>query len=404
MLASCLLTLLLSACGGAGGSPTVLPKVSVSGPLTVWSDDHNWTAVATATGMDPKTVGYTISGGDENIEIDAITGAINSTGDSVISGFHRFSITATDGTGLTASTTYDLRSDAFIAGIWLSNDTDYEKYFELLVTRSGEIFTTSSNDYNDDLEQCSGIFTITGSDLDGEIHCNRYLADIDSNYSADIEATVHGREITINEMTIMTGELTGLVDDDPKTFYQVHNKAINISPGIYLGFAGFYEYMELQVSADGSFNTLTQEEAIVNYSDISACQVNGNITADPIYGLPTVSGDYHPIDVHHSTFTSASCSADYEQSMVPAVTFAVLSPTDHSTPHLYFGTSGSPDSNAGYNASNRSFIQACDEFKQPTAFANYLGMSCTVSQRSAHSGNLPKGREKFDAWIRGDKK
>lgn len=400
IVALCLSTLFLSACGSGSGSPTVVPKVSVSGPSTVWSDDHNWTAMATATGMDRSTVEFTISGGDEYIEIDAITGAINSAGDNVDAGSHRFTVTATDGSGLATSTTYDLRSDAFIAGLWLSNSTDHGEYFELLVTRYGEIFTTSSNDYNDDLEQCSGIFAITGSDLNGEIHCNWYLAGMDSNYSADVEATAHRGEITINKMTITSGQFVGRVDDDPKNFYRVDNQAINISPGIYLGFTGFYGYMELQVSTDGSFNTLTQEEAVINYSDISACQVNGNITTDPIYGLTTASGDYHPIDVHHSTFTASNCSADYDQSMVSAVTLAALSPTDNITPHLHFGTPGNPDSKAGYNASNRSFIQACDESEQPTAFATYLGMSCTVTQRSAHDDNLPNGRENFDAWIR----
>ena len=36
--------------GGGGGSTPAPPKVSVSGPSAVWSDDMDWSAKATASG------------------------------------------------------------------------------------------------------------------------------------------------------------------------------------------------------------------------------------------------------------------------------------------------------------------------------------------------------------------
>tara|TARA_B100000795_G_scaffold120591_1_gene89787 strand:+ start:433 stop:1677 length:1245 start_codon:yes stop_codon:yes gene_type:complete len=399
-----LISFLLSACGGGGGSstPPVVPKVSISGPSIVWSDDYDWSASATATGMDRSTVGFTMSGGDEYIEIDSVTGAINSAGGNLDIGSHRFTISATDASGASASTTYDLRSDAFIAGVWLTNDTGYGEYFRLDVTRSGEIFTASWTDYNDDFEECSGKFAIIGSGLDGKINCNSYLEGVDSNFAADVEGIMDGGDITLNKMTITSGEFAGQVVDEPTVFYRSYNTAINIAPGIYIHLTDLHGYIELQVSTGGSFSSLPQEEAVINYSDISSCHVSGNISADPIYGLTTASDNQYPsVDVHDSTFTASSCSTDYDQSMAASVAFAGLSPVDNSTPFLWFGTPGNRDSNNGFNASSVNFIQVCDGFNQPTDFADYYGLNCSVSQSGRYSGKLRKSRVNLDSWSRG---
>jgi len=63
---------------GGGGSIPAHPRVSASGPSAVWSDNSDWAAKATASGMDLSTVGFTISGGDEYIKIDSITGVPSS--------------------------------------------------------------------------------------------------------------------------------------------------------------------------------------------------------------------------------------------------------------------------------------------------------------------------------------
>ena len=396
-----LISFILSACGGGGGSstPPVVPKVSISGPSTVWSDDYDWSARATASGMDSSTVGFTMSGGDEYIKIDSVTGAINSAGGNVDIGSHRFTISATDASGASASTTYDLRSDAFIAGVWLTNDTDYGDYFELLATRSGEIFTTSFTDYNDDFEQCSGTFNITGGNLDGKIRCNSYLDGMDANFSADIEGTMNG-DITLSKMTITSGEFSGQVVDEPTRFYRSYENTINVSPGVYINWRdlGSANYSELKVSSDGSFNALSQEDAVISGNG-STCQMSGNFTADPIYGLPTASDDYTSIDVHDLTFSAAACSEDFNQSMTAAIALAGVSNVDNSTPYLYFGTPGNPNLDTGFNAADMYFLQACDELNQPTIFALAVGLSC-AAEASGYSNKSSKSGVTLDVWSR----
>jgi len=85
-----LLGILVSACGGGGSESSSnsqndtnvssnTPKVSVTGPSTVWSDDYYWSAKATVSGMDLNTVAFAMTGGDESIDIYSITGEINSS-------------------------------------------------------------------------------------------------------------------------------------------------------------------------------------------------------------------------------------------------------------------------------------------------------------------------------------
>ena len=370
----------LSSCGGGGGggggTPPAGPKVSVSGPAIVWSDDYEWSAKATASGMDLSTVAFSMSGGDEYIEIDSITGEINSSGYNVDIGSHRFTIRATDASGASASTTYSVRSDAFIAGIWLTNDTDYGDYFELLVTRTGKVQSTFYTNYNDDFEQCFGSFAVMGSDLNGEMACNTYIGGVDSGFSADLQATMDGG-IILNKMSVTSGQYAGEVLAEQISFYRASSGVANISPGIYVHVSDRVGYMELRVNTNGSFNTLSSEEAVINIGDISTCQVRGNIIADPIYGLATAP-EYsnYSIDVHDSTLTATGCTSDYNQSNADAVAFPyVLS--DNSTPTLFFGTSGNPDSNDNYNAtSGPLFVQVCDEQNQPTTLAFAIGASC----------------------------
>ena len=384
-----LISFLLSACGGGGGSstPPVVPKVSISGPSTVWSDDYDWSARATASGMDSSTVGFTMSGGDEYIEIDSVTGAINSAGGNVDIGSHRFTISATDASGTSASTTYDLRSDAFIAGIWFPTVGYDGEYFELLATRSGKIFTYADSDNDDYLEMCSGTFGIKGSALDGGINCNSYLDGMDADFLADVEGTMNG-EITLTKFTVTAGVGAGTVNEEPTSFYREYNQVGNIASGRYIHSSDRYGFFELIVNADGSFNTLSAEEVVINLSVVSTCQVSGNIVADPLYGLATASGHSSQNGIYDSTFTATGCSADFDQAMTDVVAGPGIWSYDNVTPFLYFGTPGNSSSNGGYNADNLFLVQLCDEQNQPTALGLGLGLQANcVSPESASAYN-----------------
>ena len=368
--------------GGGGGSTPAPPKVSVSGPSAVWSDDMDWSAKATASGMDLSTVGFTISGGDEYIEIDSITGAINSSGYNVDIGSHRFTIEATDSAGVTASTTYSLRSDAFIAGSWESNSTPYGTYFRMDMTRSGQIFTQSSAEGGG--MTCSGKVAITGSIVDGKIDCRDYEGEVERGWSADIEAISDGYNFTINKMSITSGEYAGMVVDESESYYRTNNspEKVNIPPGLYFTVSNAMGYQELRVNADGSFNTASEEDAILELGSIftdmtySTCRVSGTITADPVYGLTTqASGTYSQVANHDSIFSASNCSTDLDQSRVAAVAWAQID--NYNDVYLVFGTPGNAVLNNGYRPMPFSVVRVCDEFDQSTSLGLLFNLTCT---------------------------
>ena len=211
----------------SNGSDSASPSISVSGPSVIWSDDLYWSAKATVSGMDLSTVAYSISGTDDWIKIDPITGVIDLEWEAE-PGDHRFQITATDGAGATAATTYSLRSDALIYGSWRSSDTLSGDDFRMEMTRSGQIY---SNSYPGGAGRgqvrriCSGKVAVTGTIVDGKIDCrdNDYSADggqVERRWSADIEGISEGDEggilsyLTINKVSVTSGEYTGMMVEE----------------------------------------------------------------------------------------------------------------------------------------------------------------------------------------------
>jgi hypothetical protein len=391
----------LSACGGGGGgggNSAPSPQLSVSGPSTVWSDDYDWSAQATVSGLDTSSVGYSISGGDEYIEIDSVTGVINSNSSNVDIGTHRFTVSAADSSGKRASTTYDLKSNAFIAGIWKPYNEDAGTYFSLWVTRSGQIFSDYWEDFSDDDERCSGKFTISASALDGEIKCLSVFSGMEDKWTADIEAvkTSTSNDITYNKMTITGGQYAGEVADESRDMFQngvwVNG---NIVPGDYFAIDDM-GYRELRVNLDGTFNTLTQEESTARIADVGPCQISGSFPADPVYGLPTLSENFFQLGVHDAMLSGSDCSVDFDEPMSAAVALADFSAADYSTPILLFATSGSSSYNDGFNTGLILYIQACDEYGQPTLFMTSNGLTCSATTQSRlNSGDLSKVKKYF---------
>lgn len=407
LLLATFVTLGLASCGGGGGGGnniTPSPQLSVSGPSTVWSDDYDWSAQATASGLDMSSIGYSISGGDEYIEIDSITGVINSNGSNVDIGSHRFTVSATDSSGKSASTTYDLRSDAFITGVWQPSVEDAGTYFRLWVTRSGQIFSEYWEDFSDDNELCSGKFTISASALDGEIKCLSVFSGVEDKWTADIEAvkTSTSDDITYNKMTVTSGLYEGEVADESFDMFRIDFGINgNIVPGDYIAIDDL-GYRELRVNEDGTFNTLTQEESTAGIADIGPCQITGSFPADPVYGLPTLSENFFQRGVHDAMSSASDCSVDFDQPMSSAIAIADISAVDYSTPLLYFFTTGNSSFNDGFNTSMTFYVQACDEYGQPTQFMTSNGLTCSAAtQFKLNSVNLLKIKEHFSAYREG---
>lgn len=382
----------LSACGGGGGgsSASAVPTVSVTGPSQVWSDEYDWSAKATAANMDLNTVGFTISGGDSWVEINSVTGVISLPGETVDAGSHRFTITATDGAGKSASTTWDLQSNAFVAGVWLPSVSD-GSFFAVSVTRSGELWSFSNDGV--DVEECSGKFTVVGSNLDGQMKCSSTQSD-NKSWSANIEGTSDGYGFTLSKMTITSGLYQGEVLNEPSSFYRNQGNT-NIKPGIYDFGNNVLNYGVVEVGADGAFESLPSGQTFG--LEVSTCEVSGNITTDPIYGLTTQNSEqYTEIDVHDSTLLASNCNADFNQSSA-AVLQSFLD--NYGDTLVLIGSPGSTTSNDGYNSNGMGMWQICDALGRNTPLGDYYGINCAAP---AGRGYAVKKRKDGVTIYRGD--
>lgn len=387
-----LLGILVSACGGGGGGSesssnsqddvnvtSNKPKVSVTGPSMVWSDDYYWSAKATVSGMDLNTVAFAMTGGDEYIDIDSITGTLNSSEENLEIGIHRFIIIATDASGESATTTYTIESKPNIAGIWDTDDTN-AGHFEIVSTRDGIINTQyylyDEFDESVEYENCYGSWNLLDNRLNGEVKCNAnlsFLSNSDITYTANIQATLNeDSEIILNKMMISSGEFDGteLVSRDLR-FYRWYAQLANVSPGVYIHSGETDGYLELRVNADGSFNALSTQQAIVNYQPIGSCQISGNIVPDPAYDFDFSVG------VYAAKLTATGCTSVFNQSNVDAI----AAPSDDystNTPAIIFGTPGNSEVNDGFNATySPFFIQVCDEQNQLTNYGISINASCS---------------------------
>ena len=415
----------------SNGSDSASPSLSVSGPSVIWSDDLYWSAKATVSGMDLSTVAYSISGTDDWIKIDPITGAIGPEWEAE-PGDHRFQITATDGAGATAATTFFLRSDSLIYGSWSSPISLLNgNYFNMEMTRSGQIYSRSVIGARVG-RICSGKVAVTGTIVDGKIDCRDYeLIDrvqVERGWSADIEGISEGNEggilsyLTINKVSVTSGEYTGMMVEEYTGefdewrygfFYYYFNffnesvawlwfgpsglkswEKLSISPGLYFHVSDALGFMELRVSADGSFNTVPVEEATLEPGifgrdmTYSTCQVSGTITADPIHprldeDKDGIIGDTEvrletlssvPLN-QDSIFSASNCSTDLDQSSVAAVAYSFVD-SRRTVVNLVFGTPGNEVSNNGYRPVQFSAAKVCDDLDQPTSLGLNLGVSC----------------------------
>ena len=160
---------------------------------------------------------------------------------------------------------------------------------------------------------------------------------------------------------------------------------LSISPGLYVHASDALGFMELRVSADGSFNTVPVEEATLEPGiggrdmTYSTCQVSGTITADPIHGGLNYDEDepdsYEPKN-QDSIFSASNCSTDLDQSSVAAVAYSVGGYATNRVENLVFGTPGNEVSNNGYRPVQFSAAKVCDDLDQPTSLGLNLGVSC----------------------------
>ena len=391
-----LLGILVSACGGGGSESSSnsqndvnvssnTPKVSVTGPSTVWSDDYYWSAKATVSGMDLNTVAFAMTGGDESIDIDSITGEINSSKEDLEIGTHRFIIIATDAAGESASTTFTIESKPSLVGLWIwreDSGNGYVHSWEIVSTRDG-IISTAYNDTEFDegneaypYENCYGSWNLLDNRLNGELKCNAnlsYLSNSDITYTANIQATLNdpNYDFFLNKFTITSYEYDETIKDF--IFSKLDYINYDVPSGIYIHSSERFGYIELRVNADGSFNALSTQQAIVNYQPIGSCQISGNIVPDPAYDFDFSEG------VYAAKLTASGCISYYNQLNVDAIAVSSDYWGDNNSPSpaISFGTPGNSEVNGGFNATWAPyFIQVCDEQNQLTHYGISINASC----------------------------
>ena len=276
-------------CGG-GGESQPQPRITITGPSEVWSDDSTWTARANVSNIDLGSVVFTITG-EGDVAIDPATGIISSlnTGSGIDPGLNRFVITAVDSAGATASTTWDLKSNLNLAGSWFYRDPEVPEHVEYIyISRQGVIHNSI---YTDEGFQgsCHGNIRITGSDFSANSDCMFVEESENLLGSLSFEGQADENSLVIKTVEGKSGDFLGDTNDMELAFVPIANglNAINIRPGIYHStIAGFLKVTENGIFEDLPFDQLPYE--------LAECEISGSIQEDPVYGLSAQADSLFP--------------------------------------------------------------------------------------------------------------
>jgi len=171
--------LLVASCGGGGGGAAPSPSVTVSGVKSSYWQDEAITISFSTANMDRTTVNYSISGLDEgyNFTLDSKAGTFRTVSDQyTYAGEYSYTVTATDGSGKTASRSFQFRVDAVVTGsrFFIKDDRS------LFISRSRDGLTAAfaaANPYGYRVDNliCFGETSVNGAAWSGTLNCGGQL-------------------------------------------------------------------------------------------------------------------------------------------------------------------------------------------------------------------------------------
>ena len=180
--------LLVASCGGGGGGggggAAPSPSVTVSGVKANYWQDETIAISFSVANMDRTTVNYSISGLDEGYDftLDSKAGTFRTVSDQYTdAGEYSYTVTATDGSGKTASRSFQFRVDAVVTGSRLF----YKDERSLVISRSRDGLTAIFDAKGDfdvaslgvriDIMICFGETSVNGAAISGTLNCGGRL-------------------------------------------------------------------------------------------------------------------------------------------------------------------------------------------------------------------------------------
>ena len=226
IIASFGLGLFLAGCGGGGGGGSgggANPAVTVSGAkATYWQDEAIEISFSVAN-MDRATTNFSIAGLDEGYDftLDSQAGTFQTVSDQYTdAGEYSYSVTATDGSGKTASRSFQFRVDAVITGLKLFDNVDGSRRLDIAASRDGliAIFAPYLVSPVDELVvnnlTCFGETSVVGSAISGTLNCGgQYPEQLTSDGRASGLRAIGSIQIEIDVKDQNTGALTFLDSD-----------------------------------------------------------------------------------------------------------------------------------------------------------------------------------------------
>lgn len=179
--------LLVASCGGGGGGgggAAPSPSVTVSGVKANYWQDETIAISFSVANMDRTTVNYSISGLDEGYDftLDSKAGTFRTVSDQYTdAGEYSYTVTATDGSGKTASRSFQFRVDAVVTG----SRFFYKEDKSVVISRSRDGLThitanragfdAAIRGYRVDIMLCFGETSVNGAAISGTLNCGGRL-------------------------------------------------------------------------------------------------------------------------------------------------------------------------------------------------------------------------------------
>jgi hypothetical protein len=261
---------LISCGGGGGGSAESVAPTPPAPKLTVnntgeFDYDKDWNIELNATGLDSASVAYSIDNLPLWMTLDSVSGLLS--GEGGIPGDYRLVAKASDSSGASISTTFDISFKLNFTGFWIidslpeNNALNYGQASnaKLFISRGGytELSGTSSplvsssvNPQGSRTQRCTGITTTSQLNVEVNLNCVTYT--FENSSSEIIEYFNYRITGTLELESLIDGETSDL------TIEKLNTEDVILAPQrqIYINSAPFYT----EESSDNSYLVWVDEQ------------------------------------------------------------------------------------------------------------------------------------------------